>query len=145
MKNTIVGILTLLIIITFFSDVNAQKKRMTMDRSHRGFDQLNLTEDQQKKVDDLRLTHKEQMIDLRAELDKSRIENQKLRRSINFSREDLLNQTRKMNEIRNRIAESRANHFMDIYQLLDDEQKKVWSSLKHDRMVDKRIDRKSVV
>lgn len=143
MKNTVIGLIAILILTLPFADTSAQKRKMNMDDSFRGLDQLQLSEDQQKQIDDLRMTHKSQMIDLRAELSKSRLENQKLRTSGNFSRSDLLSQTRKMNEIRNRIAESRANHFMDVYELLNDDQKKIWSSMKHDRQ-GKRINKERI-
>ncbi len=133
MKNTIVGLLTVVILFLLVTDVNAQKRRVMTEYQDRIHAQLNLTDQQKNKLNDLRFKHQEQMIELRAELDKARLELQKLRRSDKLNRTDFINQTKNMNSIKNKIAEARANHLMDVYELLTDEQRKIWDDLKPDR------------
>lgn len=133
MKSTAISFIAFLFVITLFVDASAQKRMQRHETSDRIIDQLNLTELQKQKIDDLSDKHQEQMIDLRAEQQKTRLENKKLRRSDNLNRTDLLNQTQKMNSIRNKISEARANHFMDVYDILTDEQRKVWTEMKSER------------
>lgn len=133
MKNTMIGLLSLLFVFALFNNADAQKRRDMRDNFHRMHENLNLTEQQKSKLEELRYKHQDQMIDLRAELNKARLENQKLRRSDKLNRTDFLNQTKKMSSIKNKMAESRANHFMDVYETLNDEQRKIWNDLRWDR------------
>lgn len=133
MKNTLIGLLTVIFIFLIVTDVNAQRRREMRENQGRIQDQLNLTDQQKIKLDELRIKHQEQMIDLRAELDKARLEMQKLRKSDKLNRSDVINHTKKMSSIRNKIAEARANHMMDMYEMLTDEQRKIWNDLKLDR------------
>lgn len=133
MKNTIIGLLTFTFIFLIVTDVNAQKRREMRENQGRVHEQLNLTDQQKIKLDELRIKHQEQMIDFRAELDKARLEMQKLRKSDKLNRSDVINQTKKMSSIINKIAEARANHMMDMYEMLTDEQRKIWNDLKMDR------------
>ncbi len=50
-----------------------------------------------------------------------------------MNRGDMLNQTQKMNNIKNKMSEMRDNHFMDVYEILTDEQRKIWTDLKSNR------------
>ncbi len=133
MKNTIVAFLSAIFIFATISDANAQKRGDMRQNFNRMHEQLNLTDQQKAKVEELRLKHQEQMIDMRAELEKARLENQKLRNSDNLNRSDVISQTKKMNNIKNNMAESRVNHKMDVYELLTDEQRKIWNDLKKDK------------
>lgn len=133
MKNTIVAFLSVIFILATISDANAQKRGNMRQNFNRMHEQLNLTDQQKAKVEELRLKHQEQMIDMRAELEKARLENQKLRNSDNLNRSDVISQTKKMNNIKNNMAESRANHKMDVYELLNDDQRKIWNDLKKDK------------
>lgn len=139
MKNTAIAVIALIFAITLFVDVQAQNRMHMKDRSDRISDKLNLTEDQRKQIDDLRNKHQEQMIDLRAEQQKGRLENRKLRKSDGLNRSELLKQTQKMNSIRNKISEAKTNHFMDVYDLLSDEQRKIWTELKSERFGDRKF------
>ena len=88
---------------------------------------LNLTEEQQEKADVLRLTHQKEMIDLKANLEKREIEMAELKNKGNYTREEFLNKIDEIISARNKIAFSLANHQMDVYQLLDETQKKEWN------------------
>lgn len=133
MKNTIIALFSVIFVLALLSDANAQKRRDMRQNYPRMQEQLNLTDQQENKLEDLRTSHQEKMIDLRAELDKARIENKRLRRSENINRNELLNQTKKMGEIKNKMAEARTNHYMDVYESLTDEQRKIWNEQKGNR------------
>jgi Spy/CpxP family protein refolding chaperone len=133
MKNTIIVIMSLFFIIVSFVDIKAQMLRDMGQNFYRIHEQLDLTDQQKAKLEDLGMQHQEKMVDMRAELDKARIETQRLRRSDKLNRSDIINQTKKMSNIRNKMAEARAHHMMDVYETLTDDQRKIWNDLKMDR------------
>lgn len=133
MKNTIIAFLSIFFVLAIITDASAQNRKEMMHKFQKMQEQLNLTDQQKTKIEDLRLKHQEQMIDMRAELNKARLENHKLRKSEKLNRSDLLNQTKKMNAIKNKIAEARANHKMDVYELLTADQRKTWNEMKFNR------------
>lgn len=104
----------------------AAQKRMGPDKM-RVHEKLNLTEDQQSKIDDLRSEHQKKMIDLRSEMQKSRLALKELRRKGEYNRSEYLEAVEKLNQIRNNIAVSAAEHRMDVYEMLNDEQKEIWN------------------
>lgn len=88
---------------------------------------LNLTEEQQEKVDALRFGHQKEMIDLKANLEKKKLGLAELKSKVNYTREEFLSKVNEIISAKNKIALSRANHQMDVYQLLDENQKKEWN------------------
>jgi Spy/CpxP family protein refolding chaperone len=118
-------ILSVLVISNFLF---AQEMRHERDRDQLKIHQkLNLTDEQQEKVDALKFDHQKEMIDLKANLEKKEIEMAELKNKSNYTREDFLNKVNEIISARNEIALSLANHQMDVYQLLDDNQKKEWN------------------
>ncbi len=110
-------------------------------------EQLNLSEDQEKKIEALRLTQEESMIKFRSDLELKELEIRKLKSSDKFSRSEMINLTKEINAIKNDIALTRVNHQMDVYELLDESQRKIWldkqdqfGNMKH-RMRDKMRER----
>ncbi|MCZ7613316.1 MAG: Spy/CpxP family protein refolding chaperone [Ignavibacteriaceae bacterium] len=110
----------------YFCSGNAAKKQQFRDQIHK---QLNLTDDQQTKIDELKLAHKKEMIDLKANLDKKELALAELKNKGNYSREDFLNKINDVITARNKIAISFANHQMDVYEQLDENQKKEWNKI----------------
>jgi Spy/CpxP family protein refolding chaperone len=111
--------------------------------------QLNLSEDQEKKIEALRLTKEESMIKLRSDLELKELEIRKLKSSDKFSRSEMINLTKDINSIKNDMALTRVNHQMDVYELLDENQKKIWldkqdqfGNMKH-RIKDKMRERRN--
>ena len=106
----------------------AQEMRQSRDRDQFKIHQkLNLTEEQQEKADIMKLAHQKEMVDLKASLDKRKIEMAELKNKGDYTREEFLSRTNEIISARNEIALSLANHQMDVYQLLDDNQKKEWN------------------
>jgi Spy/CpxP family protein refolding chaperone len=93
---------------------------------------LNLTDSQKDKIYSLRNEHQKKMIDLRADLQKARLEARGLRRSNNISRSDVVNSTEKINKIKNEMALLRTNHRMDIYEVLTPEQRQIAKDMRDD-------------
>ncbi|MCU0345166.1 MAG: Spy/CpxP family protein refolding chaperone [Ignavibacterium sp.] len=124
---------------------NPRSKDFRMDLKS----QLNLSEDQEKKIEALRLTKEESMIKLRSDLELKELEIRKLKSSDKFSRSEMINLTKDINSIKNDMALTRVNHQMDVYELLDENQKKIWldkqdqfGNMKH-RIKDKMRERRN--
>lgn len=128
MKKLIIVLSVLFAITALNQQLFAQKKDNPRSRDYRGDlkEQLNLSEDQEKKIETLRLSNKEDMIKFKSDLELKELEIRKLKSSDNLSRNEMINLTKEMNEIKNQIALTRTNHQMDVYDLLDDSQRKVW-------------------
>ena len=119
-------------ILTFLVTFNgiSQEKEMERHRDGNNFkihQKLNLTDEQQEQADILKLAHQKEMIDLKANLEKREIEMAELKNKGNYTREEFLSKINEIISARDKIALSFANHQMDIYQLLDETQKKEWN------------------
>lgn len=111
--------------------------------------QLNLSEDQENKIEALRLSQEESMIKLKSDLELKELEIRKLKSSDRFSRSEMINLTKEINAIKNDMALTRVNHQMDVFELLDQNQRKIWldkqdqfGNMKH-RMKDKMRERRN--
>ncbi len=128
MKRTFL-LLILATLITGISapDTSAQHRKFKCGDFHKQrMENLNLNEGQRTKVDELRNIHQKEMIDLRAELQKAQLDVREIKNKADFKRNDLINAVEKISSIKNKIALKRANHQMDIYELLDENQKEMW-------------------
>lgn len=125
MKNIAVSLILILFAAGF---VNAQPRREEGKIKHKDLvERLNLSDEQKVKFQSLRLSHQKEMIDLKANLEKTRLVLREIKAKKNFSRSEYLNAVENINEAENKIALSRANHRMDIYEMLNDEQKKIFA------------------
>lgn len=145
MKKFLIPILLAFVFLTINQDLFAQNNQR-MDRQNfreNIKEKLNLTTEQESKIEVLRLTHEEEMIKLRNELDLKELEMKKLNSGDVISRNDVLKITRELSEIKGKMDIARAEHKMDVYDLLNADQKKVWLDMdKNMRMMkDKRHER----
>lgn len=128
MKTIIGSLIALFMIASFFSTVNAQPKHKFHKRAfeEKMIDQLNLTEEQETKISDLRSVHRKKIVDFKAELEKAMIDMKDLRDNEDLSRDKMISSVEKINSIKNKMALEKANHRMDVYEHLTDDQKKIW-------------------
>jgi len=151
MKNLILALSVLFVTTVLNPQLYSQKRdhsKMT-DSQMNLKQQLNLSEDQEKKIDGLRLSHEEAMIKFRSDLELKELEMRKLKSSEKLSRTEMINITKEISSVKNDMALARTNHQMDIYDLLDENQRKIWSDkqenfghMKH-KMRDKMHDRRN--
>lgn len=87
-------------------------------------DDLNLTDEQREKFDDLDLQHEKKMIDLRAELDKSRLMKREVTKKGNFNKNDYIAAEEKIMQAENKIHMEKVKLKMEKYSLLDEKQRK---------------------
>jgi len=136
-NNSISFLISLASVFTF-----AQQEREDR-RDHRRvklIEMLNLTEEQQTQIEEIRFTHQEKMIDLKADVEKKELGLKELQSTNNFSRKDYIAKVEEIISAENKIKLEQANHHMDVYELLDAEQKETWNKMKpmkdrkHDKM-----------
>ena len=103
-------------------------RMMQMNRMHK-FDlmkKLNLTDQQKEKIADMRVEFAKKMVDLKADLQKSRLGLQELKVKGNFERNDVIAAVEQINKSRDAISVAVANHLLDVYQILTPDQQKIW-------------------
>ncbi|HSP86624.1 MAG TPA: Spy/CpxP family protein refolding chaperone [Ignavibacteriaceae bacterium] len=133
MKTLITSLSTILILSFIISgNIFAQPKHKFHKKIFKEnvFEKLNLTEEQENKISDLRTVHQKEMIDLKADLKKKMIDMRDLRNNSDLKRSELISAVESMNAIKNQITLAVANHRMDVFELLNDDQKKIWQEHK---------------
>jgi len=128
-KTKLISFSVLSLIILFTSVSCAQEKKILKFKKDgpvkwESKNDLNLTDEQREKFDDLELQHEKKMIDLRAELDKSRLMKRELTKKGGFNKNDYLAAEEKIIQAENKIHMEKAKLKMDKYSLLDENQKK---------------------
>ena len=129
MKSKIFVLIAIISVSLISQDLFAQEKieRQGDHNKSKIHQRLNLTQEQQEKVDALRFSHQKEMIDLNASLEKKEVEMAEMKNKGNYTRDEFLNKVNDIISAKNKIALSMANHEMDVYQLLDENQKKEWN------------------
>ena len=143
MKRTLI-ITTLLVFLLALAGVFTFAQQEKEDRrDHKRvkmIEKLNLTDQQQTQIEEIRFTHQEKMIDLKAVVEKKELGLKELQSTTNFSRGDYIAKVEEIISSKNKIQLEKANHHMDVYELLDAEQKETWNKMKpmkdrkHDKM-----------
>jgi Spy/CpxP family protein refolding chaperone len=96
---------------------------------------LNLTDTQKDQIEKLRLNHQKDMVDLKAKLQKARIESKEVMSKDEFTRNEYLAAQNKMIKLREEIHLAAANHRMDVLDLMNKDQRKI---LADERIFEKR-------
>ena len=89
-------------------------------------EKLNLTETQETQLEKLRNDHQKSMIDLRAKLQKAKVEAREVMSKDDFKRSDYLAAQEKISKIQNEIHSTAANHRMDVVDILNKDQRKIF-------------------
>lgn len=90
------------------------------------FEELKLSDEQQKKFEELDLEYEKKLIDLRAEVEKAELAKRELLRKGNFSKKDYMDAVEKIIQAENKIRLEEEKLKMDKYSLLDEKQRKVF-------------------
>lgn len=133
MKKTLIitALLSFLIVIAgAFTFAQKPRENRRDNMRVKMIEKLNLTDQQQTQIEEIRFNHQEKMIDLKADVEKKKLALKELQSSGNFSREDYVAMVEEKISAKNKIAIEKANHQMDVYELLDAEQQETWSKMK---------------
>ena len=148
----LIYVLSISLLLPLLFSVNGfaqPKEKFKKNFRNNMIEKLNLTTEQKDKISDLRSKNQKEMIDLRADLKKKEIDMRDLRKDPKLTRDELISKVKELNVIKDKIAIARANHMMDLYEVLTPEQKKIWQKNKpmmrdhmrmkfHDRKFDHR-------
>lgn len=140
MKRILVVFSIILFASTIIAD-NAFAQRRNLGNSNfkgKGLESLNLTDSQEEQIEKMRIDNRKEMIDLRANLQKAEVELREIKLKKDFTRDEYVSAVEKINDAKNQIALARANHRMDVYNILDDNQKEQWLEMS-DRFYHKRF------
>jgi len=134
----IAAILFIALISTQFSYGQMERRGMNRGDHHEMMmEKLNLTDTQKEAVELLHFSHKREMIDLKAALEKKKLDKQELLSKGNYTRDDYLGNVKTISDAKDIMAMAKANHRMDVYDLLTEEQRKTFDEMKG-RMGNKR-------
>ena len=126
MKTKIFSLVLILALIGLYSGTAYSQNKPSPRKEffkHQMLDKLKLTDDQKSKIEDARLSHQNQMIDLKANLEKKVLALKELRVKGNLDRNSVIAAVKDINQAKNDIAIARANNLMDIYDILTPEQR----------------------
>jgi Spy/CpxP family protein refolding chaperone len=128
MKNLVVVLSVLFLMTIVNQELFAQKREHRLGKDFRMDmkERLNLTDEQENKIESLRLSHEEAMIKLRADLELKELEIRKIRSSDKLSRDEMIRITKEISAIKNEMDLARVNHQMDVYDILDANQRIIW-------------------
>jgi Spy/CpxP family protein refolding chaperone len=127
----IAAILIIVLMSTQFSYGQMERRGM-----HRGDhykmmkEKLNLTDTQSEAVEELHFSHKREMIDLKAAMEKKKLDMKELLSKGNYTRDDYLIKVKAISNTKEKMALVKANHRMDVYDLLIEEQRKTFDEIK---------------
>jgi len=127
-KNGILMFLTALFVFVFIGFSFGQKQdhdRIQMRDNI--IKELNLSDEQQTNIGQMRLQNQKEMVDFKADLQKKKIELKELLQNGNYSRAEFMFKTDAIISAKNNIEIARAEHQMDIYETLDADQQKIWN------------------
>ena len=120
-------ILFIVLISTQISYGQMERRGMHRDDHHKMMiENLNLSDTQKEAVEELSFSHKREMIDLKAAFEKDKLDMQELLSKGNYTRDDYLGKVKTINDAKEKIAFAKANHRMDVYDLLTEEQRKTF-------------------
>jgi Spy/CpxP family protein refolding chaperone len=126
-KSFLIFALITISLLAYNSNFAQKNENKTFKKHVPGIERLNLTDVQQKKFDQIHFAQEERGIDLRAKLQKNRLEIKKLLSSPNFNENELLSLTKNASDLRSEMMQSRVKTWLEVYKILDDKQREEWS------------------
>ena len=133
-KLNLAGIATILFIVLISTQFNygqMERRRMHQGDHYKMMkEKLNLTDTQNEAVEELHFSHKREMIDLKAAIEQVKLDKNELLSKGNYTRDDYLSKVKAISDAKEKMALAKANHRMDVYDLLTEEQRKTFDEIK---------------
>lgn len=131
-SKLMLSLLAAIMLIAFVVILSAQVPRRFAEKPrfpHQAMEQrLNLTEEQQSKMADLRLAHQREMLPLQTELQGKMAELRLLKTEPNPNLNKIDQVIEQTEKIRTKLQKTRARHQLEIRKILTPEQQKLWDS-----------------
>lgn len=96
-------------------------------------EELNLTEQQQQKMDDLRFQHQKAMIQKNADLKEAKLEMQNMMQKTEVDEKAVLGKQKQISALKAEIAEARLKHRLEMRKVLTPEQREKMNQMRRDR------------
>lgn len=128
-KSLLVISLLIALLVTMALVAQNQHEEKRGNKNFRMYQKLNLTEEQQDQISSMKINHQMEMVDLKGNLEKKKLEMAEMKNYGNYSREQYIAAVESINTAKDEIAISRANFKMNVYEILDADQKKEWNKL----------------
>jgi hypothetical protein len=127
MKNIFLGFMVLGLFFTTSIISGQQHMREMKSPEHlKLFKELNLTDQQKDAIEKLRSDHQKEAIDLKASIQKLRIEIKDQLRAKELNENTILSLTKKISDFQAQLKESAVKMWLNAYKHLDDKQKEIW-------------------
>ena len=117
---------TLALLLLMGAIVSAQPRG---ERGRQFFEELSLTDEQQKQVDDLRSAHQKSMIDHRAAIQKAQVEIRDLWNADSPNRSAIEKKMNEVADLRVKSATAMLDQWFAVNKILTPEQQKVWKKM----------------
>jgi len=128
MKKIWFSIFSLIFLTNFSLFAQPIQDEPPMGPRHGGIKkQLKLTAEQEKKFDDFVYQHKQEAIDIRAKIQKNRLELEKMVNDNLIDEKKIFQLTDENSTLQGILKNSAVKNWLEIYKILNDEQKAVWS------------------
>ena len=114
-------------IMIAFTSISAQRFEGIGYRDSALKEKLNLNDEQAAKFSDIHYKHQQSMIDIKSEIEKNRLEIKKMMIDNKVDTDNLKNLVQKNSALKNKIDESRTAMWIDIYNILNKDQKEIWT------------------
>lgn len=139
MKKLGLTIIVLVLILLGFNNLDAQKERGKFKKHYAGLKELNLSDQQKEKMEEIKFSLAEANIDTEAKLKKNILEIKKLLYNNSFDENELMTLIEKGSNLKLTLKKSRVKMWLDIRNILDDDQKILWA--KHFNQLESKRDR----
>lgn len=93
----------------------------------RRFQQLNLTAEQEKQMQDIRYQQQKNAIELRTQIQKNRLDIKHMMNSNNVDEKKLMDLTEANSKIQGQLKAASVKTWLEIYKILTPEQKEIWT------------------
>ena len=129
MKNQLFKSVLVILVVALLGSAFAQGSRNQRAKKGKLFQQLNLTETQQKQLAEFKLDHQEYALDIRNKIAKNRLEIKKLMLDDNLNESRLLELSGINSDLRGKMHDSKLKMWLDAYKVLNKDQQKVWKKI----------------
>ena len=124
-KSLILSLLTIILFGGFTNETFSQK--MKQGKFNMVKNELNLTESQQKTINDLRYEHQLAVLDIRNEIAKNRLEIQNMMQNNNLDEKRFKELSSANTDLDSKLKNMKTDHWLAVYKVLDENQKKIWA------------------
>ena len=126
MKKSGLSVIVLVLVLLGLNNIAAQKENGKFKKHHHGLKELNLTEQQKEKMKEIKFSFEEANIETEAKIKKNKLEIKKLLSNNSFNENELMTLIEKGGDLKLVLKKSKVRMWLDIRNILDDNQKIIW-------------------